>query len=487
MFQTDNTPTASDIFSGMFNEDTDLFELRMLATAITQVNQNKHFINTICNQKPSGGYHWDFLNRERNVILISFRNYRDVMEAGGQLLKGSIPPWLVMRHFCLTCLQTSPELGSVSDLPKVELEWNRIATITPEEIQCVSIPGILKAWLSYVRVSKEITSASHNGEVKRNPGALINRLTKKVSDLDIDSEETLKTEWDFGEISTYDPDTAERISSGLPLLDKAIGGGFAKSHSYCFVAYTGTGKTTFGVQMASTFCNLQGQNGIFISTEETPMSLKLRIISHCCGIDWGYLMTLPGDFDPRTLDPKKFETYQKMMGNMSANLRVIDWSIPSNIKGDIDEVVERYVADKGCNPDFIIFDWLGGALDQLSTSGNSKDGDKLRHVYNSAAERLRMIGKKYRSVIIYMVQSKAEALNKARVGQDMIGESFGPSKGAAAVIGMSAIQEQSTGETHSANTYAERQVLFVGKSRHGPGGAVPFMRNFAVQRLLPVT
>jgi hypothetical protein len=479
-------PTPSDIFFSMFNEDSEAFESSVLTAAIVLVKKNKHFLNTICSLKPTGGYHWDFLNGARNVALISYRNYRDLMEASGTSVTGRIPSWKVMFHFCSTLLETHPDLGSVADLPKVEAEWLKLSTVTKDQVEAVKTPGVLKAWLSSVRVTKELTSAAHNGEVKRNPGALINRLTKKVADIQLEESEVVQTVFDFGEIATYDPDTAEKISSGLPQLDKAIGGGYAKSNSYCFVAYTGTGKTTFGVQMAATFCNLQGLKGIFVTTEETPMQIKLRMIAHCCNIDWGYLMTNSATFEPTSLDPKKYAMYKKMMDNMSNSFRVVDWSVAGNINQDIEEVVEQFITDKGCAPDFLIFDWLGGALDNLSTSGGSNDGDRLRHVYNSAAERLRQIGKKYRPVVIYMMQAKANALNRSRVGQDMIGESFGPSKGVSAVIGMSAVQEDGGDEAGSKNTYAERQTLFVGKSRHGPGGAVPFRRNFAVQRLEPL-
>ncbi len=61
----------------------------------------------------------------------------------------------------------------------------------------------------------------------------------------------------------------ERISSGIPGLDKLIGGGYVQNDIYLVTGGTGTGKTLFCCQFL--WEGLQkGENGIFFSLEELP-------------------------------------------------------------------------------------------------------------------------------------------------------------------------------------------------------------------------
>lgn len=61
----------------------------------------------------------------------------------------------------------------------------------------------------------------------------------------------------------------ERISSGVPGLDKLIEGGFVKNSVNLISGTTGTGKTILGLQYI--WYGLQkGENGVFLSLEQEP-------------------------------------------------------------------------------------------------------------------------------------------------------------------------------------------------------------------------
>jgi KaiC/GvpD/RAD55 family RecA-like ATPase len=61
----------------------------------------------------------------------------------------------------------------------------------------------------------------------------------------------------------------ERVSSGIPGLDKLISGGFVKNSVNLISGTTGTGKTIFGLQYI--WHGLQkGENGVFITLEQEP-------------------------------------------------------------------------------------------------------------------------------------------------------------------------------------------------------------------------
>lgn len=60
-----------------------------------------------------------------------------------------------------------------------------------------------------------------------------------------------------------------RVSTGIQGLDPLIGGGFIEGKVYLISGESGTGKTVFGLQFL--FNGLaQGQNGIYISSDEKP-------------------------------------------------------------------------------------------------------------------------------------------------------------------------------------------------------------------------
>ena len=64
----------------------------------------------------------------------------------------------------------------------------------------------------------------------------------------------------------------ERVSSGIPGLDKLIQGGFVKNSVNLISGATGTGKTIFGLQYI--WYGLEnGENGVFISLEQEPEEL----------------------------------------------------------------------------------------------------------------------------------------------------------------------------------------------------------------------
>lgn len=59
----------------------------------------------------------------------------------------------------------------------------------------------------------------------------------------------------------------KRISSGIPGLDKLIGGGFIEGSVNMIAGRTGTGKTIFGVQFLLHGLR-NGENGVYLSLEE---------------------------------------------------------------------------------------------------------------------------------------------------------------------------------------------------------------------------
>jgi len=65
---------------------------------------------------------------------------------------------------------------------------------------------------------------------------------------------------------------SNRITSGIPGLDKVIQGGFVKGSVNLISGPTGTGKTIFGLQYLLDGLK-KGQNGVFVSLEQEPIDI----------------------------------------------------------------------------------------------------------------------------------------------------------------------------------------------------------------------
>ena len=65
---------------------------------------------------------------------------------------------------------------------------------------------------------------------------------------------------------------AERLSTGIPGLDKMTGGGFVRGDTTLITGPPGTGKTTFGLQFLLEGIS-RGENGVFVTVEEMPQKI----------------------------------------------------------------------------------------------------------------------------------------------------------------------------------------------------------------------
>ena len=67
----------------------------------------------------------------------------------------------------------------------------------------------------------------------------------------------------------------ERISTGLPKLDKKLEGGYPEGKGILITGNTGSAKTILGLHFLHQACK-NGKNCIFIATEETPEDILLQ-------------------------------------------------------------------------------------------------------------------------------------------------------------------------------------------------------------------
>jgi KaiC/GvpD/RAD55 family RecA-like ATPase len=128
----------------------------------------------------------------------------------------------------------------------------------------------------------------------------------------------------------------ERISTGIPEIDKKIQGGFPAGEAYLLTGEPGTGKTIFGLHLTYNACK-EGKKCAILATEETPE----KIIRHgkSIGLDIEPFVENKQLTMIRVLE-KRIEGLEDKYANIITNT-----TDPRNIKYIIPEDVEVVVID----------------------------------------------------------------------------------------------------------------------------------------------
>lgn len=283
----------------------------------------------------------------------------------------------------------------------------------------------------------------------------------------------------------YRPSVA---AHSLPMLMKTMAGGFRTGETTMIAGTNGGGKTVLATQLARDFA-LQGIKTAYVTTEQKPAEMFVRLISSHLNVGFDNFTTRPELIDqapdkqielkilpPWLFTDGRFTDGLAKLGESLQNLQFIDWSEGSGltVTGDLMPEIEG-LQRKGFDPQIIIFDWIGSALDH-----GAERLTELRHLYQQAADGLINFGKSQDKIVIVMAQfDKVAATNKEKPGMRMLSECKTMSNNISNFIGITSLLENGAG---SKEVFRRNQFLYVEKARKGTMGSVPVEREFEVQR-----
>ncbi len=72
----------------------------------------------------------------------------------------------------------------------------------------------------------------------------------------------------------------EVVETGIPGLDRIIGGGFPKGRTILVAGPAGAGKSTFGIQFLYHGILTEGESGIFVSFDELPAHVREECLNY---------------------------------------------------------------------------------------------------------------------------------------------------------------------------------------------------------------
>lgn len=275
-------------------------------------------------------------------------------------------------------------------------------------------------------------------------------------------------------------ETHDVLPSNIPELNNALAGGFGRKETIMLISPPSGGKTIFACQLAGHWAMI-GYGGIFVTTEQSQDELEIRMVSNFAGIPFKNIVR---GWDPKSLPEKHAHSYMTWRKSIKAPLMFVDWTIPGakNIVADLENEITHYKDVFGKNPDFIIFDWIGGALQQMV----SGDASAVRWLYKEAVDAICGVARKYDLAGVVLAQATpGNAINKYPLDHRDLAEAKNMTERITALIGLTALmsREMDRETDHAQIIYAEKQFLCVPKTRKGSGANVPVKRDYAYQRL----
>lgn len=140
-------------------------------------------------------------------------------------------------------------------------------------------------------------------------------------------------------MNTVDPDLSQtRSSTGVPGLDKILGGGLSPSRMYLFEGMPGTGKTTFALRFLMAGVAI-GEAGLYITLAETATELAAVVASHGWSLDGIHV--------------------HELINSLGADARLQQQSILHPAEIELGEKIDAVIREiEHLNPVRIVFDSL---------------------------------------------------------------------------------------------------------------------------------
>ena len=377
----------------------------------------------------------------------------------------------------LTQMADSGQTIARSEIPQALDRFRELFTIDVESAVPIMMQGI-KFWLSKQRTARVI--GEHTAVSTWDPASMWQETQQNITALkSLTSEGSF---FSFGHgVDNHVLDISRVKLHTLPGLTDMLGGGVAKEEAILFVAPQGAGKTILACQLGLDLSTHSRQTGIICTTEQGHEQLEPRIISNGCDIPYNLIMD---KFRDESLLPHQLAAYKNLRQSLSGKLFWEDWNKEDrsrSIAGDLYDVVHARQDQLGRKIDYLILDWIGGALGRVAL----KDADKIRHIYQATGDTLCQLAVDEKMITVGFAQATmANSVNTVKVDASKIGECKSLGQNFTSVVGVTLMLDNDAGaDPDSAPIYSNRQYFYASKTRKGTGGLRSFARKYDYQRI----
>lgn len=451
----------------LVDSQRDTFE-RMLLGCLDKVKIYYDQVGSMVCKASDGSFSYDFDRPIHNMIFRVLQAYYAVK---GPVMVCDPISMDLARTFLATFASGGKSGVAYEDIDLVLEVMCEIRAVDNDQHMGLVMKGF-DYWLRKQKVFKSLQLSTASTDWT--PTTVLEDAAKEMRVVNSNKRQTL-----FGIGETLDePEIfVERKSTGIAELDHVLGGGLGKTEHILFIAPTGAGKTVMACQLANALA-MQDDKGILITTEQPRNELMERMVSANCNTSFSRVIRQGW----RNLDERELELYNQWRPAVDGNLFILEWMQDrgQSVVDDLDAVIIENKARLG-QLDFIILDWIGGALGTLSAN----NADKLRILYQITADKMADVCRDHNLRGVSFAQaSPVSAANKKKVDQTTLQECKTMGNNATAVFGITALLDESGDDETVA--YSDDQFLYCSKGRKAKNKHIKLKREFANQRFRAV-
>jgi len=398
-----------------------------------------------------------------------------------QLTGGRVEMPLQFAESILTQMSETSDLIGPDEVSQAMMHLRTIMELQIQPSKAMVMDGF-RIWLGKRRAERVIRA--HTAFPTWSASDMLDETRLNNAAIDLTEGEDSFVEFGVG-LDTQKLDIHRIPLNGLRSLSQAIGGGFANKEATLVVAPEGSGKTILGCQIASVLASQQNQVGIFVSTEQGSEELEPRVISCNCQIPYDLIKD---KFHVSMLNAEQLKRYHAFREAIKGKLFWENWGVGDHnmsIENDLMELITRREEQIGRKVNFLVLDWIGGALGKL----RAEDHERITPSLQLAGDTVAQVAKERDMYTIAFAQANMSmAINRPNVNATMISNCKSLGQKFTNVIGLTlmfpkGVQQDEDG----APIYDLRQSYHISKGRKGKGGNVPFFRQYDYQRMTDVT
>lgn len=489
-------------------ENSEWFEQLVLTGVMTDLTFFNKVRPILCVKSGAKGkFTDDFCHGTHNVLYAGIKEYNEIFtdsspEAFTPVNSAWLQGWLTTqanKGKFLSAIEVGDTLTYFKENIEDKVE-DKAGSLTLAEI------GI-SSYLKYTRSKKVMNQMSVNSMTLDDLRMVCEENLDLISKLEQESrlKDDVPDRVDVRNIPDFsDPNKAviAALESDIPKLNEAIGG-FRKGKAYLIMGGQGGGKTIIACQLASAFSYSCNANGLFISTEQNSDELYCRIVANRCGIPHRIISN--GIFKDK-LTPMELDNYMKfrrdVMSLTCGDMRIANWGnkekniLSKSVSQQIDDEIKMYEDETGKKIDYVILDWIGGALGNLA-----ENADKIRLIYQDTADSLEALARKRNFVAVALAQLHPSAVNRVQLTAADLSECKSMSRNYSGVIAITSLYSEEynrqifeeknkrrkdfriSSDIDDAVSYNTKQYLSISKARFGVQKNVPFKREYEYQRV----
>lgn len=243
------------------------------------------------------------------------------------------------------------------------------------------------------------------------------------------------------------------ISTGIPSLDRLIGGGYRRKGLFIWAGPANSGKTLF-LNDAATSVMMNGYNVVYFTLELPEDYITKRTDAKIAGVNMKDIYEDPmAAIDKAIIKRDSIKKNNKKVGQLYYK----EYSPGTISCNDIRGYLKTLEIKKNFKPDFIVIDYIGN----LKPNGKSF-ADNTYGVMKTISEEVRTLGFEYDACTITATQTGRQSFGRNDIGMADVSDSIGIAQTADVMITISRTKELDA---------AQDAILTAVKSRFSKNGS----------------